>query len=286
MKIVCLGGGHGLAQVLKAIKPLASNLTAIIATTDNGGSTGRLRHTQQCVALGDIRRCCLELVEDNSLLHTVFGHRFSGGELEGHSLGNLALLGLLQLTNSATEAVAQFNAILGNSQTVLPMSDEPVDLVATMQNGQTFIGECEIDALNQLPERICLTKPVNAHESAIKAINDADVVLIGPGSTISSVMPALLVGNIAHALQSTSACKIFVENISRENSVMAQLKEETVVNWLKKMVGYKFCDMSLSPAAIAQISNSALCSSHCAKHLHNIEQLHVVFTQLLLVKSD
>ncbi|MBD1582160.1 gluconeogenesis factor YvcK family protein [Pseudoalteromonas sp. S16_S37] len=286
MKIVCLGGGHGLAQILKAINPLASDLTAIIATTDNGGSTGRLRDSQQCVALGDIRRCCLELVEDNSLLHTVFEHRFSGGELEGHSLGNLALLGLLQLTNSATEAVAQFNAILGNSQTVLPMSDEPVDLIATMQNGQTVIGECEIDALNQLPEQINLTKRVNAHEKAINAIYSADVVLIGPGSTISSVMPALLVDNIAHALQRTKACKIFVENIARENSVMAQLKEDAVVDWLQKMVGYQFCDMSLSPEAIAQISNTQECSSHCAKQLHNIEQLHGVFTKLLLFRSE
>jgi uncharacterized cofD-like protein len=285
MKIVCLGGGHGLAQVLKAIKPLTSDLTAIIATTDNGGSTGKIRNFQQCVALGDIRRCCLGLVEDNSLIQTVFEHRFNGGDLDGHSLGNLALLGLLQLTGSATEAVLHFNTLLGNTDTVLPMSDEPVDLIATLQNGETIIGECEIDALEQLPEHISLTKQVFAHEKAVTAIYDADVVLIGPGSTISSVMPPLMVGNIAEALTKTTACKIFVENISRENSVMAQLKEDSVLDWLQKMLGYKFCDMSLSPQAIAQISEIEDCPN-CSKQLHNIEQLNEVFSKLLQCKTD
>ncbi|WP_152085976.1 gluconeogenesis factor YvcK family protein [Pseudoalteromonas sp. A25] len=285
MKIVCLGGGHGLAQVLKAISPLSSELTAIIATTDNGGSSGRIRSSEQCVALGDIRRCCLELAGDNSILHTIFQHRFKGGELEGHSLGNLALLGLLQLTDSATEAVAQFNAILGNTQTVLPMSDQTVDLIATMRNGDTVIGECEIDALNELPEHIGLTHNVCADQRAIDAIHHADVVLIGPGSIISSVMPALLVENIAQALKNTAACKIFVENIAQEDSVVAQLKEHSIIDWLQRQVGYKFCDMSLSPQAIAKISNHASCSNNCESQLHNIEQLQSVFTTLFLTKK-
>ncbi|CAH9061952.1 Putative gluconeogenesis factor [Pseudoalteromonas holothuriae] len=285
MKIVCLGGGHGLAQVLKAIKPLTSELTAIIATTDNGGSTGRIRQSEQCVALGDIRRCCLELNDNNSLLQSVFEHRFSGGELDGHSLGNLVLLGLLQLTDSTTEAVSQFNIMLGNSETVLPMSDEPVDLIATMRNGTTIIGECEIDALDELPEYIGLTKPVLAHSKTISAIEHADVVLIGPGSTISSVMPPLLVENIATALKKTAACKIFVENITHENSVISQLQQDSVLDWLQTMLGYKFCDMSLSPQAINQIYQLQQCDEMCQQQLHNIEQLYEVFAQLLFGNS-
>ena len=106
--------------MLSAIRPHCAELTAIVATTDNGGSTGKLRESQDVVALGDIRRCCLQLADDDSLVHQVFHHRFEGGELDGHSLGNLALLSLTQQTNSATQAVAWFNAMLGNSETILP----------------------------------------------------------------------------------------------------------------------------------------------------------------------
>lgn len=139
MKIVCIGGGHGLAQVLSAIKPLCSNLTAIVATTDNGGSTGRIRADQNCIALGDIRRCCVQLAGESTQAQAMYEHRFIHGDMAGHSLGNLTLLGLTQLTQSPTEAIAAFNRLLGNKETVLPMSDLPTDLVAELNNGEKSI---------------------------------------------------------------------------------------------------------------------------------------------------
>ncbi|MBQ4863527.1 uridine diphosphate-N-acetylglucosamine-binding protein YvcK [Pseudoalteromonas sp. MMG013] len=281
MKIVCLGGGHGLAQVLSAIRPLCSDLTAVVATTDNGGSTGRLRESQECVALGDIRRCCLQLTDKQSLIHSIFEHRFDGGELDGHSLGNLTLLGLMQLTDSPTEAVAWFNAMLGNAETILPMSDSATDLVATYANGEQVVGECEIDALTELPDAIGLSKSVRAAKGAVDAITNADLVLIGPGSIISSVMPPLLVKEIGDAIENTAACRIFIENIAEENSVARSLKGETIIDWMQEKLGYQFCDLSISPQAIEEIVVHCDELNDAQSTQHNIEQLSHVFSQLL-----
>ena len=281
MKIVCLGGGHGLAQVLSAIRPLCSDLTAIVATTDNGGSTGRIRKSQKCVALGDIRRCCLQLTDKQSLIHSIFEHRFDGGELDGHNLGNLTLLGLMQLTESPTEAVAWFNAMLGNAETILPMSDIATDLVASYRDGTAVIGECEIDALNALPDKISLSTSVPAAKGAVDAIINADLVLMGPGIIISSVMPPLLVDEIGEAIKNTSACRIFIENIARENSVVRSLENETTIDWMREKLGYQFCDLSISPEAIEEIVLHCDELERTNSTQHNIEQLSHVFSQLL-----
>jgi uncharacterized cofD-like protein len=281
MKIVCLGGGHGLAQVLSSIRPLCSDLTAIVTTTDNGGSSGRLRASQECLALGDIRRCCLQLTDKQSLIHSIFEHRFEGGELDGHSLGNLTLLGLLQVTDSPTEAVAWFNAMLGNAETVLPMSDSATDLVASYNNGDKIIGECEIDALKELPDNIGLSKNVPASKGAVEAILNADLILMGPGSIISSVMPPLLVKEIGTAIKETNACRIFIENIAQEQSVASTLQGETIIDWMQEKLGYQFCDLSISPQAIEEIVVHCDELNHAQSTQHSIEQLSHVFSQLL-----
>ncbi|KPH94931.1 hypothetical protein AMS58_08365 [Pseudoalteromonas porphyrae] len=282
MKIVCLGGGHGLAQVLSAIRPLCSQLSAIVATTDNGGSTGRIREAQKCVALGDIRRCCLQLTDDQSLIHSIFKHRFDGGELDGHSLGNLTLLGLTQLTESPTEAVAWFNAMLGNAETIYPMSDQPTDLVATLQNGERIVGECEIDALTEIPNTISLSSNIKAAPGSVDAIMEADLVLIGPGSLITSVMPSLLIPEIADAIKKTSACRIFIENITTEKSVMKNIPLNGV-DWLETQLDYQFCDLSISAEAINDILLHFNEEIKVNDQQHDISQLSQVFSEILKI---
>lgn len=280
MKIVCIGGGHGLSHMLSAIRPHCAELTAIVATTDNGGSTGKLRNSQGGVALGDIRRCCLQLADDDSLVHKVFHHRFEGGELDGHSLGNLTLLGLSQQTDSATQAIAWFNAMLGNSETILPMSDEPTDLLAVLPNGEKIIGECQIDSLTQLPDYVTLSQNVNAAPGAVEAIHNADLILIGPGSLITSVMPAMLVEDIAQAINMTSACRVFIENIAKETSVIKSLDLKPV-DWLESMLGYSFCDLSISHDALSEIVSHFDDVIRTPNQQHDIEQLSTVFGEIL-----
>lgn len=280
MKIVCIGGGHGLAQVLSAVRPLCTDLTAIVATTDNGGSSGKIRESQKCLALGDIRRCCLQLTGQQSIIHSIFEHRFDGGDLDGHSLGNLTLLGLTQLTESPTEAVAWFNAMLGNSETILPMSDFATDLAAILPNGDTVIGECEIDDLETLPKSISLTNQVDAAPGCVDAIMAADLIIIGPGSVISSVMPSFLIEGIAKAIQDTFACRIFIENTTSEESVMKHAQSPDI-DWLQEQLGFKICDLSISPNAINEILEHCEQYTGSQKHLHDIDDLSDVFSKLL-----
>lgn len=278
MNIVCLGGGHGLSRVLKALKPVTTNLTAIVTTTDNGGSTGRIRHATNCVALGDIRRCCLELTVEGSIVRSIFEHRLHGGEFEGHSLGNLALLGLLQVTKNPTEAVNQFNQMLGNKEKIYPMSDQVTDLKATMKDGSIVLGEVDIDALTEYPEKIELTRKVSAPSGVVSAILDADIIVIGPGSLISSVLPPLLVDDIAQAIKVTSACKVFIENIQQEQSVMKNLSNYEAMDWIESMIGFQFWDLSLSPQALQELELDA--HDNGASQYHSIASLSQLFTEL------
>ncbi|WP_457933855.1 uridine diphosphate-N-acetylglucosamine-binding protein YvcK [Pseudoalteromonas sp. SCSIO 43210] len=282
MKIVCIGGGHGLAQVLSAIKPMCNSLTAIVATTDNGGSTGKIRESQECIALGDIRRCCLQLAENRKALNSIYEHRFSEGVLDGHCLGNLTLLGLTELTKSPTKAVAYFNAILGNSETVLPMTEIPTDLIATLKNNKEVFGECAIDALDTLPTKVHLSKNVPAAPGCVSAILEADLIIIGPGSIITSVMPAFLVEEISLAIQETSACRIFIENTTLENSVMKHTST-TGIDWLQDHLGFKIYDLSISPSAIEEIFNDNKNALQSREHLHDIDELKNIFSELLKV---
>ncbi|CCQ12014.1 hypothetical protein PALB_29150 [Pseudoalteromonas luteoviolacea B = ATCC 29581] len=280
MKIVCIGGGHGLSRVLKALQPLNTHLTAIVATTDNGGSTGVIRDINNCVALGDIRRCCLELIDENALVRNIFDHRLSGGELEGHSLGNLVLLGLLQVTNSATEAVKQFNQLLGNQVTIFPMSDQVTDLKATLNTGREIYGETAIDALNHFPKHVELTTKVSAPKGVVQSILEADFVVIGPGSIISSVLPALLVDDIAQALEVTSATKVFIENIQKEKSVAGSLSNDDLLAWLEEVIGFKFWDLSLTPEALLELDLSSQEDMEASPY-HEVSSLNALFKDLL-----
>ncbi|GAA59843.1 UPF0052 protein PM0626 [Pseudoalteromonas sp. BSi20652] len=280
MKIVCIGGGHGLAQVLSAIKPMCSSLTAIVATTDNGGSTGKIRESQECIALGDIRRCCLQLAGEKSALNSIYEHRFVEGQLDGHSLGNLTLLGLIELTGSPTKAVAYFNAMLGNTETVLPMTEEPTDLMAELSTNEEIFGECAIDALSTLPTKVFLSKTVSAAPGCVKAILEADLIIIGPGSIITSVMPAFLVEDISSAIQKTSACRIFIENSKTENSVMKHT-HTAGVDWLQEQLGLKIYDLSIPPSAIEEILHDSKNIMKSRTHLHDIDELKNVFSGLL-----
>lgn len=280
MNIVCIGGGHGLAQVLSAIKPVCHQLTAIVATTDNGGCTGKIRQSHDCIALGDIRRCCVQLASKANNTKEIYEYRFTNGDLKGHCLGNLILLNMLQKARSATAAVAEFNKLLNNSETVLPMSESPTDLVAVLHSGEEVFGECAIDALNSLPEKIYLSNKVPASPGCVDAILNADLIIIGPGSIISSVMPALLIDEILHAIIDTSACRVFIENTVDEDSVMKH-SASAGVDWLQAQLGSKIYDLSISPSAISEILDIDMRSKYGSGHLHDINELNHVFSAFL-----
>jgi len=213
-EFVVIGGGTGISNLLKGLKRFSSNITAVVTVTDEGGSSGRLRETMNILPPGDIRNCIVSLAEDDILLSRVFQYRFTKGELKGHSLGNLLIAGMTELQGDFIEGLVNVGRILSIRGTVLPSTTENVRLKAVYEDGSTVMGEVNIE---QTPKRIEKMEiiPENAHTlpEVIEAINKADYIFIGPGSLFTSIIPNLLIKDIAAALASTTAKKIYIANV-------------------------------------------------------------------------
>lgn len=220
--VVALGGGHGLGRVLSALSSLGSRLTGIVTTTDNGGSTGRIRQEEGGIAWGDMRNCINQLITEPSVASAMFEYRFSGnGELAGHNLGNLMLKALDNLSVRPLEAINLIRGLLRVNAHLIPMSEQAVDLMAIDDEGNEIRGEVNVDNLPKMPRRLDLYPNVNATKEAIEAIEQADLILIGPGSFFTSLMPLLLLPELAQALRRSSATMIYIGNLGKELSPAA-----------------------------------------------------------------
>ncbi|HEY8409846.1 MAG TPA: uridine diphosphate-N-acetylglucosamine-binding protein YvcK [Pyrinomonadaceae bacterium] len=222
--LVAIGGGTGLSTLLAGLKRRVGksdeqlwieNLSAIVTVSDDGGSSGRLRDELQMLPPGDIRNCMIALSEDSSLLSKLFRYRFRGqGELGGHSFGNLFLAALTEVTGDFTEAIRLSSEILASKGHIFPATISDVRLVAELEDGSLVSGETQISKSSQAirhlrlePER-CLPLP-----QVLKAIRSADVITVGPGSLYTSILPNLLVAQVARVIGQSHATKIFVNNL-------------------------------------------------------------------------
>jgi uncharacterized cofD-like protein len=215
MKFVAVGGGHGTAVSLRALKRLSPNVTGVVSVADDGGSTGRLRAMLNVAAVGDIRKCLVALADPENPLTASFEHRFTVGELSGHAVGNLLLVGLIDATGNLEESVRALAQVMGVTGTILPASSVGVVLVATSEGGETR-GQTEVARTSAI--RHISVEPENpaAPIAAVEAIERADVVVIGPGSLFTSVIAACVIPGITQALAGTSALKVYVANLHPE----------------------------------------------------------------------
>ena len=217
--VVALGGGHGLGRVMSSLSSLGSRLTGIVTTTDNGGSTGRIRRSEGGIAWGDMRNCLNQLITEPSIASAMFEYRFSGnGELSGHNLGNLMLKSLDHLSVRPLEAINLIRNMLKVDAQLIPMSESPVDLMAIDEMGNEVYGEVNVDALHEIPQELRLYPTVKATKEALQAIHQADLIIIGPGSFFTSLMPLLLLDEIAAALRECKAPMIYIGNLAKEIS--------------------------------------------------------------------
>ncbi len=225
LKLVAIGGGTGLSTLLSGLKQLVGTsgeegvwletLSAIVAVSDDGGSSGRLRDELQILPPGDIRNCMVALSEDSTLLARLFRHRFRGtGGLGGHSFGNLFLAALTEVTGDFVEAVRLSSEVLASKGRIYPATINDVRLVAELADGTEVFGETEITAsrapvrrLRLEPEQ-CLPLP-----EALAAIRAADIITVGPGSLYTSLLPPLLVARVAESIEAAHAIKIFICNL-------------------------------------------------------------------------
>jgi len=243
-RVVALGGGHGLGRVMSALSPLGSRLTGIVTTTDNGGSTGRIRRSEGGIAWGDMRNCLNQLIAEPSVASAMFEYRFAGnGELAGHNLGNLMLKALDHLSVRPFEAINLIRNLLKVDAFLIPMSEQPVDLVALDNEGHLVYGETEIDQLTQPPQELMLSPKVSATREAVEAIGEADLILIGPGSFYTSLMPVLLLPEIAQAMRRTPATMVFIGNLGKELSpAAATLTVPDKLAMMEKAIGKRVID--------------------------------------------
>ncbi len=256
MNVVAIGGGTGLSSLLRGIKNLVpdkiSDLSAIVTVSDNGGSSGRLREELGIPAPGDIRNCISALAEDEDILTQVFQYRFKKGEgLKGHSFGNLFLTVLTDITGSFLEAIETTSDILKIKGKIIPSTEEEVDLIAKFTDGKVIKGETQITEYGKKLvakiEKIWL-EPENpkAPDEAIEKIQNADLIILGPGSLFTSVIPNLLIPEIKEAVLSSKAKKLYISNVMTQFGETDNFKVSDHINAIHNAVGTVFIDMVIA----------------------------------------
>ena len=214
--IAVIGGGHGLSVLLRGVKEATSNVTAVVTVADDGGSSGRLREDLGIIPPGDLRNCLVALADTEPLMEKLFQYRFKGkSELAGHSFGNLFIAAMTEVTGgNVEEALKQSSKVLAVKGNVLPASEEHVRLDAIMEDGTVVEGESHIPEVHKRIHRVKL-HPEHVHpvQSALDALTNADVIILGPGSLYTSIMPNLLVDHIAETVRRSKAIKIYICNV-------------------------------------------------------------------------
>jgi uncharacterized cofD-like protein len=251
-RIVTIGGGHGLATLLRGLKTHTSNLTAVVTVADDGGSSGRLRESHGILPPGDIRNCLAALSNDEALLTQLFQYRFSGSpDLEGHSFGNLFIAALVDITGSFEDAVAESGRVLSVNGRVLPATLHDVKLVASMElphsiNEVRVEGESKIPAMAGRVNRVWLEPDdAPAFPPVIKDILNADVIVVGPGSLYTSILPNLLVHDLLAAMRASRAITIYVCNIATQAGETDTFTCYDHIRALKNHVGEDLFDVIL-----------------------------------------
>lgn len=261
VKVVAMGGGTGLSTLLHGLKlyvgdsaegrapglPSISDLSAIVTVSDDGGSSGRLRKELNVPAPGDVRNCIVALSEDEALLARLFQYRFSSGQgLRGHSFGNLFLSAMTAVAGDFSQAVEHSSAILATRGHIYPATTSNAQLYAVMDDGSIVHGETMITASDRRIVELHMT-PADAPPlpKAMEAIENADLITIGPGSLFTSLVPNLLVRNVSEAIAHSAAVKVFVCNLMTQANESLGLSAADHIRALYKHARHEFFDYAL-----------------------------------------
>lgn len=266
-KIVALGGGTGLSTLLRGLKEYSDNVTAIVSVADDGGSSGKLREVAGIPPPGDLRQCIVALSEAEGLTGRLFQYRFSDEMgLGGHSFGNLFITAMAEVTGSFEKGIIESSRVLAVRGQVIPSTLHNVTLVADLRvanraNGHSWrrvVGESAIPEAREQIERVFL-EPDNApaYPAAIKAILEADVIIAGPGSLFTSVLPNLLVPSIAAAVRASAALKVYVCNVATQPGETAKFDVTAHVEALRRHIGDLFPTVLANDRIIPSTGNMA-----------------------------
>lgn len=259
-KIVVVGGGTGLSTMLRGLKKYTNNITAIVTVGDDGGGSGKIREDFGMLPPGDIRNCILALADTEPIMEKLLQYRFKEGSLEGQSFGNLFLAAMAGISDNFEEAVQRMSSVLAVTGKVLPVTLDDMKLVAILENGDKIDGESRIpdEAIARKSKiKKLMINPKNAKPlvEALKAIEEADAIIMGPGSLYTSIIPNLLVTDIADTISKSDAIKIYISNIMTQpgetDDFAASDHLKTLINYGgKKCVQYVIANNGVIPEDI------------------------------------
>ncbi|MCA1571104.1 MAG: YvcK family protein [Chloroflexi bacterium] len=243
-RIVALGGGTGLSTLLRGLKGYSANITAVVAVADDGGSSGRLRQQLGIVPPGDIRNCIAALADAEPLMTQLMQYRFpQGSGLDDHAFGNLFIAAMTAITGDFEEAVRQSNRVLAVRGQVLPATSVPLNLSAQLASGRHLYGQVGISSADEPIERVFIEPgDVRATPEALERILEADIIVIGPGSLFSSVLPNLLISDVRDALAAATGLKVYVCNVATQPGETASLTASQHLRALFAHVGDDIVD--------------------------------------------
>lgn len=253
-RVTALGGGTGLSTMLRGLKYYTNNLTAIVTVADDGGGSGVLRQDLGMPPPGDIRSCLQAMANAEPIMEDLLDYRFQEGSLAGQSFGNLFLAALNGISPSFDQAVARMSEVLAITGQVLPVTNENVNVVAQFENGTSVVGESKISAFKRAQNcRIAQVRMEPEHPAALPAaldaIRKADIILLGPGSLYTSVIPNLLVDGIADAVRASDALKIYICNIMTQDGETEGMTASDHVKALLDHSGPGLVDLCLCNSA-------------------------------------
>jgi len=241
-RIVAIGGGTGLSSLLRGLKAYTSNLSAIVTVADDGGSSGRLRDEYRILPPGDFRQCLIALADAEPLMKQLFDHRFKEGSLDGHSFGNLFIMAMADVTGNFEKALRESGKVLAVKGTIIPSTLQDVTLVASI-NGHTVEGESKIPKQNAPISQVFL-KPDGAllNPEALQAIMSAELVVIGPGSLYTSILPNLLVEGMVEAIKASPALKVYICNLASQEGETEGYDVDDYLRVLHEHIGANIFD--------------------------------------------
>ena len=279
-KITVIGGGSGLPNLLRGLKQYTSNLSAVVTVADDGGSSGRLRSELGILPPGDIRNCLVALADSEDVMQQLMDYRFeSDGQLDGHSFGNILIAALAGIGGDFYQGVEVAGELLAIRGRVIPSTLNNVTLVGSTVSGETLIGESRVGSSSDRLRSLNLIPTDSiAHPEAERAIEDADMIVVGPGSLFTSIVPNLLISGISEALEKSPALKVYVCNVAEEP---AQTEGYSVLDHLN-IVRHYGGDGSVD----AVVANGNIPDGHTPAGLDFIKTIQPWNDNVLLVEAD
>lgn len=283
-RVVVIGGGTGMPVLLRGLKDLPIQLTALVTVADDGGSTGRIRHEMDIPAPGDIRNVIAALSDAEPMLLELFQHRFSvGNGLSGHSLGNLLLAAMTSLTGNFYTGIKEISRVLNVKGEILPISNENMVLHAEMVDGVVVSGESKIPLANKRIKRVFLTPEyVRPLPNALEAINKADLVVISPGSLYTSILPNLIIPKIDQAIRKTKGKVVYVCNVMTQAGETAGYTASDHVRAICRHIGEGSVDsIVVHNESIKQTVRDVYAEENAEPVIYDIEQLLEMGLQII-----